>query len=92
MNLRHAAALASIGWYLLMPPLSSPHTQDTSAPLSEWKFLGSYDSALDCQSSQYSLMKSWMKHPPKSMSSEDAKIAMLAAEYIATDDPRLKGD
>ena len=45
MNLRHATALALVGWYLMAPPMrfmgptDDPGTKvkiDTDAPLSEW--------------------------------------------------------
>ena len=43
MNLRHAAALALVGWYLMVPPFSKTDQYgnthaDPSAPLSEWEF------------------------------------------------------
>ena len=44
MNLRHAAALALVGWYLMVPPLSNP-----SAPLSKWNLYRSYDTARECE-------------------------------------------
>jgi hypothetical protein len=34
MTLRHAAVLASVGWYLIMPPnVNSPSKVDTEATL-----------------------------------------------------------
>jgi hypothetical protein len=46
MKLRHAAALALVGWYLMAPPMSSwPGTPwiDPNAPLSKWQFIGRID-------------------------------------------------
>ncbi len=46
MKPRHAAALALVGWYLLMPPPSSKYpgsVVDTTAPLSQWEVVPSYD-------------------------------------------------
>ena len=54
MNLRHAAALALVGWYLMMPPFvpSPPQGQgrmlDLKAPLGQWYITGSYDGAAEC--------------------------------------------
>jgi len=53
----HAAALALVGWYLMLPP---PHTEyaqsgqiidvraDNEAPLSQWTIARSYDTAAQC--------------------------------------------
>ena len=57
MNLRHAAALVFMGWYLLAPPpsLDWQHAKRPldslrpDAPLSEWIIWGSFDSARECQ-------------------------------------------
>ena len=56
MKPRHAAALALVGWYLMLPPLTEnppPHAAenalvDTQAPLSQWDSDGSFDSAIQC--------------------------------------------
>ncbi len=56
MNPRHAAALALVGWYLMMPPPQfDPATHlpnggpNLDAPLSDWRNEGSFDSAKECQ-------------------------------------------
>jgi hypothetical protein len=51
MNLRHAAALALVGWYFMIPPpLPSPATgMDVHAPLSRWVRARSVDTADDCE-------------------------------------------
>jgi hypothetical protein len=48
MKLRHAAALALVGWYLIVPPLLKKGV-DLSAPLSQWVPLTSYDRAKQCE-------------------------------------------
>jgi hypothetical protein len=44
MNLRHAAALALVGWYLMTPPVNGNWDTDVSvkieAPRSEWDIFG----------------------------------------------------
>jgi hypothetical protein len=49
MKLRHAAALALIGWYLMMPPLDDVHNPVSGAPLSTWVQGRSFDSSDDCK-------------------------------------------
>ena len=57
MNLRHAAALALVGWYLMMPPdnwtLCSKSVADceaiSDAPLGRWNTTQSFDSANQCE-------------------------------------------
>jgi hypothetical protein len=57
MKLRHAATLALVGWYLLLPPIKLgilPNGQTgprlgSQLPLADWDNLGSYDSARECE-------------------------------------------
>jgi len=48
--LRRAAALALVGWYLMVPPLTSrtgPIKRDS--PLSKWETWFAFDTANECQ-------------------------------------------
>jgi hypothetical protein len=84
MRRRYLAALAAVGWYLMVPPLSqrSPVGFDTYAPLGRWQILGSFDKANDCEDTAARLTKS---------ESDRLKHArMLHGNCIASDDPRLK--
>lgn len=45
MKLRHAA-LASVGWYLMLPPPRRPIFP--YAPLAAWEWVGSFDTAAEC--------------------------------------------
>jgi len=83
MKPRHAAALALMGWYLLIP---TPGHYD--APLSYWGHYDSYDTAKECSEAQLELVKraenpNW-KDPRLPVGS------VKASECIASDDPRLK--
>lgn len=53
MNIRHVAALALVGWYLMMPPINTRHAPDNLvdmyASLREWDILESIDQADDCE-------------------------------------------
>ena len=51
MNLRHAAALAFVGWYLMVSPStlkSYPNPVDKTQPLSRWQKARRFDSEHDC--------------------------------------------
>ena len=40
MTLRHAAALALVGWYMLGPPIGADNLLELNSPLSAWKRIG----------------------------------------------------
>ena len=91
MNLRHAATLALLGWYLLTPPLASvgskwnaatkEYDPYTNAPLSQWQTVLTFDTAEECRAE---------------LANQNAQIQMncptcaALAECVASDDPRLK--
>ena len=54
MNLRHAAALALVGWYLMTPPVSTSNDGNmafvhSQAPIWQWKIGGTFGSTVDCE-------------------------------------------
>ena len=50
MKLHHAAALALMGWYLMLPPDPKTGTPpDTTAPLNTWRSEGTFETARECQ-------------------------------------------
>jgi hypothetical protein len=51
MKPRHAAELALVGWYLMVPPpvLHGNPPVDLEAPLSKWTLFSMYDSAAECE-------------------------------------------
>ena len=85
MKLRHTAALALVGWYLMMPDVDASNHVLTSLPLKEWTVEEAYDSAVECNNGKlgfYKLVKDlpadhWKRH------------RALEMQCIATDDPRL---
>lgn len=90
MNLRHAAALALVGWCLMIPPLSRSSSgeigSDFSRPLSEWFPVGVYDTEADCDKEINA-----MNQRAASMAREHRTMLSLShAQCIASDDPRLK--
>jgi hypothetical protein len=58
MKFRHTAALALVAWYLMAPPSSLPTIssqgldvkEDTTAPLSKWKSVGTFLTQKECDS------------------------------------------
>jgi hypothetical protein len=80
MKLRHAAALALVGWYLMVPPIRDGKVIDV--PVSQWEHLDSFDSARECRVAGY-------KYQDRQKA--EKKPYPGAWECIASDDPRLKG-
>jgi hypothetical protein len=57
MNVRHAAALALVGWYLMIPPVNAKRQPDDAAPIGSWTIVNSFDKANQCRDEQASMMK-----------------------------------
>jgi hypothetical protein len=82
VKLRHAAALASVGWYLMVPPRENDNSAKLRiVPLAEW--IDSFDTAKECRDAGLEEEHQYAKDP------------LEADEYgtwecIATDDPRLR--
>lgn len=100
MNIRHAAALALIGWYLMVPNVVWEKDRFLVGPVDcceGWgKQMGSYDTAAECNAAKENLELS-----PSQATADSAKrdpagfnlAAKTAKEWalcVATDDPRLK--
>jgi hypothetical protein len=58
MNPRHAAALALVGWYLMVPPGSMEGGfGDAKAPLSRWQIAFSFEDAGVCEAVRNRMME-----------------------------------
>ncbi len=92
MKPRHTAALALIGWYLMVPPRASDHrTFIFDAPLREWSIMGSYDSAKECANDRTAQLDFWANDAAKGLPYRAATLDSLEHSVcIATDDPRPK--
>ena len=95
MTLRHATALALVGWYLMMPPLLPRLSEGEPdffgplalAPLYQWTKVDSFDSLRECIDAHFKLLHDRvMKNANDEIQIEQA----YSARCIATDDPRLK--
>jgi hypothetical protein len=87
MKPRHAAALALVGWYLLVP------VGDGSQPFRDWSHVGSYDTAKECEDAQLEFVNGakgphFVQHG--TMTRERVIEGFTLSECIASDDPRLK--
>ena len=93
MKPRHAAALALVGWYLMIPPSLGGFQYDLTAPISKWQQDSSYDSADNCEEHRMKVFDMLTKHKVRNL---DAKTqdgnarTFFYSKCIATDDPRLK--
>ncbi|HKN11869.1 MAG TPA: hypothetical protein VJX68_01620 [Candidatus Binatus sp.] len=50
MNIRHAGALALVGWYLLVPPINhNTKSIDSKAPITAWTVLNKFGTDKECK-------------------------------------------
>jgi len=100
MKLRHAAALALVGWYLMLPPQHGGSADfNTHAPLSEWTVLEKYDDTSACERGKMDQLSKWydrasVDRPGTKEAEKDIlmTIRLNDSQCIASDDPRLKGN
>src|ERR1700675_3996937 len=90
----HAAALALVGWYLMVPPVrGAPGEILEHAPLSQWDVYNQYDSKAECENSILSDRD--IQENMKQCSNGDCAINVALPGYgrcIAANDPRLKNE
>ena len=50
MKLHPAAALALVGWYLIVPPVNqNTRSSDSKAPTTDWTILGKFGTEITCR-------------------------------------------
>lgn len=89
MNLRHAAALALVGWYLMIPQSALPPNVAYKKPLSTWQTIQSFDTADECQDYLSDFFQRSREKAALNML-EPAYRDFMFAQCVASDDPRLK--
>jgi hypothetical protein len=94
MNLRHAAALALVGWYLLFPPFSRwLHYQGVSGyqdgELRDWQKLATFNTGQDCERAKDQLREKYDKDQKEPVLNR-TQYNLRLAQCVQTDDPRLK--
>jgi hypothetical protein len=98
---RHAAALALVGWYLMVPPIPQDPLllADPTPPLAVWFLKQSFDTAKECERARRAEdheaeleMHDIAKAHAIETQIERVQILMqsIFSQCIATDDPRLK--
>jgi hypothetical protein len=83
-----AAALATIGWYLLLPPITHDGAVRAEARLADWLNIGAYESSGDCEAARLRILDD-----PRPLHDKDhpsLRKQILDSVCIASDDPRLK--
>ena len=97
-SLRHAAALALVGWYLMVPPrVPQTHQVNEKAKLSEWRVVTTLPHKDGCEFAKDQLLHMALaaqanvdatgKTPQEN---PESRCALCKAQCVATDDPRLK--
>ncbi len=91
MRPRHAAALALVGWYLMLPPIVNDQP-DTTQPLNTWDIWRSFDTATGCEENRDFKAKQMRETFKKNAVAAEkwATIFGVDSKCIGTDDPRLK--
>jgi hypothetical protein len=89
MKPRHAAALALVGWYSIIPSSTLPPGVAYKEPLSRWQIVRGFDTADDCNDFLSSFFEDSRQKQALSLL-EPAYRDYMFAECIASDDPRLK--
>jgi hypothetical protein len=94
VTLRHAAALALVGWYMMIPPLSRTvrFEVDYGAPLSAWPIMRSFDNAERCEDYRSHELEKYRASAAAAPTNilQTFSNAMLFSQCAASDDPRLK--
>jgi hypothetical protein len=93
MKPRHAAALALVGWYLMVPPprtVGDHFETNFYAPLSKWTRLRMFDFQSQCEATR----KAYQQKPTGNLvimlGAAEAQATTKASQCVATEDPRLK--
>jgi hypothetical protein len=96
VSLRHAAAFALAGWYLLIPRYALDGHLLDSAPLSAWRVYDRYDSLNACQQTRQQMIRlgdefiNEQERRAELGRGVSQAATMLAARCVSSDDPRLK--
>jgi hypothetical protein len=104
MKSLHAATLALVGWYLMLPPLqfvgpaNDPYSLaivDGAAPLSRWLPMMTFKTLQECDNFSTRLARNMRKSVKTERDKRDVEtlIRIWLGKYqcVTSDDPRLKG-
>ncbi|MGA9725586.1 MAG: hypothetical protein WBQ86_24225 [Candidatus Binatus sp.] len=100
MNPRHAAALALVVWYLMVPP-DQPNLGDTvqwvsRAPIRDWEIIQRFDATSACEKRKHEIISDAIHAIKDDAKAKDADAVLSDyaisnnATCVSRDDPRLK--
>jgi hypothetical protein len=100
MTIRHAAALALVGWYLMVPPaMPGIHEVNQSAPLSQWNIRRKFPHSQGCEAAKARLHDQALAAQtendamnPRRGGNPGLRCILCQAQCVAEDDPRLKSN
>ena len=85
----HAAALALLGWYLIIPSSTLPPSVAYKEPLARWQIVRGFDTADPCEDFLNTFFEESREKQSLSML-EPAYRDYMFAKCVASDDPRFK--
>jgi hypothetical protein len=95
MKPRHAAALALVAWYLMMPPpraVGDHFETNFRAPLSKWTRLRRFESQSQCETTREAYQQKPTGNLVIMLGAAEAQATTKASRCVAGADPRLKRD
>ena len=94
MKLHHAAALALVGWYLIVPPVDqNTRSSDSKAPITDWTILGKFGTEITCRkglNDHVHLIRE-MGDSGYALTEKLQTTLLSEAQCIAENDRRFKG-
>ena len=95
MKPRHAAVLALVGWYLIVPPFDCPNHRcpaNLNASFSQWhRNRVAFNSAHECEDVRAKAITALSKVINDPVARAQDEQALAAGICVAKDDPRLEG-
>ena len=95
MKHRHAAALALVAWFLMMPPpkpVGDHFETNFNAPLTKWTEVRRFDLQAQCETVREAYQRKPTGNLVIMLGAAEAQATTKASQCVASDDPRLKGN
>jgi len=90
MKPRHTAALALVGWYLMVPIPGNDPIPDPVVTFSKWVNIRSFDSAERCEDGRLGVIETGIGGPQLGGYPDwEVTKVLLLSQCVASDDPRL---
>ncbi len=95
MRIGHRAAIALLGWALILPRYDLDGRVEDKAPLSSWKIHSSYDSRADCEQVRQQMVEiasEFIDEQERRAELDGISEAsvMIAAKCVASDNSPMK--